>query len=538
MSLAVFVSYSRQEAPFADSLLDELEDRGFKVWMDYQSLTPAKPWLEEIYRGIEEADVVLLVVSKAVMVSKFASAEMETAFELKKRIVLIIFEAVELPPWLQKYEWIDFRSSFTKGLSELVGQLQSPKVNPLGPPQKGFAAPPVVWFSFIVSLGVCLISLLAFWTLYIPYFVLPLPYRILKRNFNYFYVQLALVLLPFALIVSLSLDPGKPTSLGPFEIFWMLSFLLSLILVPLLFLLLRSKQMRLWGKPIASRPSFANRYHPKVIQPRPITFAVEAAPEDIRYNYDLTKGMEKYGHRFVPEAEAEVVFVLISRYHKATTLNPEARIVYPVLLQSTEGIDPKMERVQWIDFRRGFRNVDALAQLIPEPTKIFKALGIAPLGNQTVLPPIIRALEIYLIVLGIFTFGGWATSMVQLSRVVSWRDGLGSVFWLGIILGSIFLAAHSIIHRKGRMATPLYLIPVLTLVLGWSVVYLTGQTIQLASSASGMEDDLRGNVMLASLFVYVTGLVLITPLALWYWKDFRRWCPQMSKRKPRTASQP
>jgi len=537
MSLNLFISYSRQESPFADSLLDELEDRGFKVWMDYQSLTPAKPWVEEIYRGIEEADVILLIVSKAVMVSKFAAAEMETAFELKKRIVLLIFEATELPPWLQHYEWIDFRRSFTKGLNELVQQLQSPRVMPPGPPEKGFAAPWVVWFSFLVSLAVCSVSLFSFWTLYIPYFLVPLPYRILKRDFSFFHVLLALFLLPFALIMSVGVIPGQSDSLTLFDAYWIFSTLLSLVLAPLLFLLLRSKAMRRWGKPIAVRPRFANRQIPRVLHPRPITFTVDAAPEDFRYNHDLTKGMEKYGHRFVAEAEAEVAFVLISRYKTATTLNPEARIVYPVLIQSTGAIDPKMERVQWIDFRRGLRNLDALAQLIPEPTKIFKALGIAPMGNQTVLPPIIRALVIYLIVLGIFTFGGWATSMLQLSHIISWKEVLGSVIWLLIILGSIYFATNSLLHRKGGVASPLYLLPVLMLGIGWSVLFLNSQTFQVKSSVSNKEDDLRGAVMLASLFIYVTGLMVLTPAALWYWKDFRRWCPQRHKRKRGPAPQ-
>ena len=80
---SLFVSYSRQDSPFTDSLLDELEDRGFNVWVDYASLTPAKPWLEQLCQGIEEADVVLLVVSKGVMASEYAGLEIETAFELK-----------------------------------------------------------------------------------------------------------------------------------------------------------------------------------------------------------------------------------------------------------------------------------------------------------------------------------------------------------------------------------------------------------------------------------------------------------------------
>jgi hypothetical protein len=90
MPPSIFISYSRQEAPFVDNLLDHLEDLNLRVWVDYHSLIPARPWVDEIARGIEEANVVLLVVSKASMRSDYTVAELLTAFQLKKRIILII----------------------------------------------------------------------------------------------------------------------------------------------------------------------------------------------------------------------------------------------------------------------------------------------------------------------------------------------------------------------------------------------------------------------------------------------------------------
>lgn len=126
MKPSLFISYSRQEVPFVDSLLDKLEDNGFRVWMDYHSLIPARPWLEEIYRGIAEADAVLFVVSKNSMASANVGAELMHAINLRKRIVLIIFEAMRLPPQLAGCEWVDFRGSFSGALAELMTQLMSP----------------------------------------------------------------------------------------------------------------------------------------------------------------------------------------------------------------------------------------------------------------------------------------------------------------------------------------------------------------------------------------------------------------------------
>ncbi|MEW5960994.1 MAG: toll/interleukin-1 receptor domain-containing protein, partial [Chloroflexota bacterium] len=86
MTSSLFISYSRREAPFANSLLDALEDRGVKVWLDYHSLIPARPWLDQIFSGIAAADVFLLVVSKASLASKNVQPEWRRAKELQKRI--------------------------------------------------------------------------------------------------------------------------------------------------------------------------------------------------------------------------------------------------------------------------------------------------------------------------------------------------------------------------------------------------------------------------------------------------------------------
>jgi hypothetical protein len=522
---SLFLSYSRQDSPFADNLLDKLEGAGFQVWIDYQSLVPAKPWLEQICQGITDAEMVLLIVSRTSMASEYASLEIETAYELKKRVILIILEAVELPEWLKTLEWVDFRKSFAKGMAELTRVLHSPVELRSPPPEKGFAAPPLIWLAFVVSVAVAAITPFTFWTLYIPYYLLPLPYRILKRDFNYFYVKIALLLLPLALSISVFLA-GNPSGPNPIGFYWFLSFLACWLLTPLLFFLLRSRTMRRWGKTIASRPSFANPYHPTGEKPRSVTFTLDIAPEDRRYGNDLIKGMVKHGHRYLAnDPDAEVAFLLLSRYKTTTELDPETRIVYPVLLQSTKRIDSKVERVQWIDFRRGLRNLDALAELLPEPTRIFKALGIAPVGNQIVLPPIIQVLVIYLMLVGIFTFGSWAISVFQLKSELKWSQMLWLTGSLLLLLGSLYWVTRSLLRRKGRMASRRYLIPMLLFGTGLLVLFIFNR-ITHPDGSHNLPPDRRGSMILVSMVVYFGGLLLIMPLVLWYWKDLRRWCPQ------------
>ena len=70
MSKSVFISYSRQEVPFVEILLNELEGKGIPTWLDYRSLIPGRPWLDQIISGIDASDVILLVISNASIASK------------------------------------------------------------------------------------------------------------------------------------------------------------------------------------------------------------------------------------------------------------------------------------------------------------------------------------------------------------------------------------------------------------------------------------------------------------------------------------
>ena len=58
----IFMSYSRREVGFVDQLTSRLEKEGFRAWLDYRSLVPGSPWKEQIERGLDESEVILLVV--------------------------------------------------------------------------------------------------------------------------------------------------------------------------------------------------------------------------------------------------------------------------------------------------------------------------------------------------------------------------------------------------------------------------------------------------------------------------------------------
>ena len=101
MTKNIFISYSRREVGFVDDLVSRLEKQKYNVWLDYRTLFPGTPWKEQIQAGLEISDTVLLVVSKASLASEYVELEWRHFLETNKRVILVIFEAVDLPKELE-----------------------------------------------------------------------------------------------------------------------------------------------------------------------------------------------------------------------------------------------------------------------------------------------------------------------------------------------------------------------------------------------------------------------------------------------------
>jgi hypothetical protein len=391
------MSYSRRELGFVDDVVSKLEGEGYYVWLDYRVLIPGTPWKGQIDKGLQDADTVLLVVSKASLASKYVALEWQHFLETNKRVILLIFEAVDLPKELEKYEWVDFRSNYQAGLQELFSQLKQPIQEEHPVPETGFKAPFIVWTAIAVSSLVALLSLSEIWTIFIPWILVPLPYRIYKRKFNFTQVQTSLWALPIASLLSLVVyeDPSLDLIVAA-------GFIIGLVLL----FILRSPAMQRWGRPEAIIPKYINPQDPKIKNPAPIPFYVDHAAQDRAIADDLIKTLKKYGH---PQAEkiqdAKAVFALISQFKSDTEAVPTEQMVFPILIQTNENIAEKLSRIQWIDFRPGVRGLDTIAQLLPNPKELLKALGMRPVSSQTVYSPVITALYFFVILISVINIG-------------------------------------------------------------------------------------------------------------------------------------
>ena len=522
----IFMSYSRREVGFVDQLTSRLEREGFKVWLDYRSLVPGKPWKEQINKGLDDSDVILLVISKDAITSKNVELEWRhVTREKDKRIILIIFEAVDLPEELETFEWVDFRGSFEKGLKELCSQLEKPIQESHPVPETGFKVPAVVWLAFALSLIIMGYSFSGLWALFVPWFLIPLPYRIFKRNFNFTEVQTALVLLPVVLYLG---------SMAAYDLdqsdFLYYAALNSLWFVIPLFFVLRSPAMQRWGKPEATMPKFANPYKPENPNPKPVSFFIDYVDHDHIIVEQMTRVFEKYGHPHATDiASAEIVLVLLSAFKTDTEADPEKQVTIPVLVQSVEP-SAKLSKVQWIDFRSGVRNLDAMAQLLPEPSKLLSALGIRPLGKQLVLPSIITAMRYFIMLLGIFSAGAILNYLLDFFDtgydLALTGDILLGFFLSILLLGALaFFMIRHLTARRGWFASfRNFNFGLAGLgILIFSQYYLDDliyQSLDAAGQAEGTSP-----AVLYPLYVYMIGGAIMAAFFIFRGKDVRSWFP-------------
>ncbi|MBI3158606.1 MAG: toll/interleukin-1 receptor domain-containing protein [Chloroflexi bacterium] len=531
MKSPIFISYSRREAPFVNDLVDHLEDDGFSVWLDYRSMVPGKLWAEQIEEGIRGADVILLVVSDAAMGSKWVEKEWRSMLTYGKRVILILFEANDLPPELEGFEWVDFRGNHRKALAELYSQLEQAQAEETPPPEKGFRVPGIVWAAFALSLGVAAFSLPTLWTGLTAMYLLPLPYRILRRDFDYARVQASLFLLPLAFLVTSDLFAND---IELDNLMYALTFI-SVIPAGALWLLLRSPGMQRWGKPEASRPRFANPAAPDETAPRPVDFMVEHAPEDAAAAADIAAALEAHGHRRVgAPAEAETVLTLVSTYNTATAADPQKQVVIPVVLDNTLEIAPNLQKVQWIDYRRGLANLGALAKLLPDPARMLKALGIMPAGNQVVMPAVVQALVYFLGLLGIANLAGWVPYFIQFADDIAYTPGLGGTLLLFAVLLAAFLGLvvagmRALIRRRGRLASWWGLLAVFALLGILLYVQLDTSFFIEDMILLDLENDFRGLTGTIGLDLYTYGGILLAAFAAFRRHDLRRWLPVRRK---------
>ena len=140
----LFVSYSRQQFYFAESLALGLQRCSVPIWFDVQRLVPGSDWQQSLLEGLDTCAGLVLVASRAALASPYVRREWQAALQTGKPIYVVLSEAVRLPPELTNAAIIDFRSNFDHALALLIQSIQTgtlhrdrlPPANPLRLPTR------------------------------------------------------------------------------------------------------------------------------------------------------------------------------------------------------------------------------------------------------------------------------------------------------------------------------------------------------------------------------------------------------------------
>lgn len=127
----VFVSYSHRDRVIADRMARSLSGLGVDVWIDQWEIRPGDSLIEKINEGLNDKDILLLLLSSASVASSWVQKELSSALmeELARRkvvVVPVLIETCELPPLIADKKYTDFRVDYEAGLRELMSALPRP----------------------------------------------------------------------------------------------------------------------------------------------------------------------------------------------------------------------------------------------------------------------------------------------------------------------------------------------------------------------------------------------------------------------------
>ena len=146
-----FISYSRHDREFVHKLTQQLARSGFKVFYDDADIAVGASLAESLFRAVENARYVLVVMSPAYFNSAWGTRELELAlsqeFEgYQTKVIPLLYRDCEIPPILRTKVYADFRTdeAFEQSFRRLVAVLARKPVDTTQEVKEGKDAPQIL----------------------------------------------------------------------------------------------------------------------------------------------------------------------------------------------------------------------------------------------------------------------------------------------------------------------------------------------------------------------------------------------------------
>jgi hypothetical protein len=133
-TLKVFVSHAHEDADTVARLREVLAQEGFESTSPLSTVAPGEPWAESIDAAISNADVVLVVQSKAAAKSQWVGFETALAiskamdFPAKRIVPLFLDEDATSAPFLWRFQGVDM--THEDSWHELISALRNLRTAP------------------------------------------------------------------------------------------------------------------------------------------------------------------------------------------------------------------------------------------------------------------------------------------------------------------------------------------------------------------------------------------------------------------------
>ena len=132
----VFISYSRKDKAFVQTLHDALIASHRETWIDWENIPKGTKWWQEIEAGIEGANTFVFVISPDSVASSVCGDEINHAIKNGKRFLPIVRRDVPFSQFeeinsahqeLKAHNWLFFREedNFEQSFADLVKSLET-----------------------------------------------------------------------------------------------------------------------------------------------------------------------------------------------------------------------------------------------------------------------------------------------------------------------------------------------------------------------------------------------------------------------------
>lgn len=119
----VFISHSTSDEDLARQVGAALERGGFDMWLDEHRVSPGESWAESISDALQHADAYIVLVTKQLPTSSWATVEVGAALASEKPVIPVLAEDGAVVPFvLRDRAYLDMRDPDTRSrdLDELA----------------------------------------------------------------------------------------------------------------------------------------------------------------------------------------------------------------------------------------------------------------------------------------------------------------------------------------------------------------------------------------------------------------------------------